>query len=218
LSIIFDAMDQQKCRMPHIQGNPSWAKSEDRISSQIGSFIVHGHGTYGVFWDETMPKDANFWASCLLEVIKDVKETSYKDKDLPEVLYLQSDNASDNKNQCILGLCELLRDLKVFRKIKYSWLPVGHTHEDVDASFGALSRKLRFNYSSKDGGENSSTHGDTLTLKALFRHWKEGWPSLKKVLYVKASLSPLLCLSACVFPSLLRKYRKVQYSCRDVWT
>jgi len=187
MSIIFDAMDQQKCRMPHIQGNPSWAKSDDRLSSQIGSFIVHGHGTYGVFWDETMPKDANFWASCLLEVIKDVKAEFYQDKDLPEVLYLQSDNASDNKNQCIIGLCELLRDFKVFRKVKYSWLPVGHTHEDVDASFGALSRKLRFNYSSKDGGAGS-THGDTLTLKALFKHWKEGWHSLKKVLYVKASL------------------------------
>ena len=179
-------MDQQKCRMPHIQGCPAWAKTEDRISSQIGSFIVHGHGTYGVFWDETMPKDSNFWTSCLLEIIKDLKETAYKDKQFPEVLYLQADNATDNKNKTIFGMCELLRDMKVFRKIKYSFLPVGHTHEDVDASFGALSRRLRFNYASKDlEGNSKSTHGDTLTLKALFQHWKTGWPSLIKVLYVK---------------------------------
>ena len=181
-------MDQQKCRMPHIQGCPAWAKTDDRISSQIGSFIVHGHGTYGVFWDETMPKDANFWSSILLEIIKDLKETDYKDKEFPEVLYLQADNATDNKNQVLFGICELLRDWKVFRKVKYSWLPVGHTHEDVDASFGALSRRLRYNYSSKGVEGSSSTHGDTLTLKALFEHWRTGWPSLRKVLYVKVRI------------------------------
>ena len=56
---------------------------------------------------------------------------------------MQADNASDNKNLAMYAVCEVLRDLGIFRKVKYSFLPVGHTHEDVDASFGCLSRALR---------------------------------------------------------------------------
>ena len=182
LSIIFDAMDQTKCNCPHIQGSAKWAYQEPRIQSQIGSFVVHGHGTYGVYWDEHVHnKDSNFWATCLLGIIDELKKTDYKDKPFPEVLYLQADNARDNKNFVMSGLCELLRNTMVFRKVKLSFLPVGHTHEDVDASFGALSKMLRNYNAIKDGAKSSNAY----TLQDFERIWKHGWPSLKKILYVK---------------------------------
>ena len=112
ISIIFDAMDQTKCNCPHIQGSAKWSY-EPRIQSQIGSFVVHGHGTYGVYWDEHVnTKDGNFWATCLLGVIKELKETDYKDKPFPEVLYIQADNASRTIRTwgylAMYAVCELL--------------------------------------------------------------------------------------------------------------
>jgi len=184
LSIIFDAMDQTKCNCPHIQGSAKWTY-EPRIQSQIGSFVVHGHGTYGVYWDEHVnSKDGNFWATCLLGVIKDLKETDYKDKPFPEVLYLQADNAKDNKNFMMSGVCELMRNMGVFRKVKLSFLPVGHTHEDVDASFGALSKMLR-NYNAITQRTLSS---NAYTLADFERIWKLGWPSFRKLLYIKVRI------------------------------
>ena len=184
LSIIFDAMDQTKCNCPHVQGSAKWSYQEPRIQSQIGSFVVHGHGTYGVYWDEHVTgKDANFWATCLMGIIADLKATDYKDQPFPEVLYLQADNAKDNKNFVITGLCEMMRDTGVFKKVKLSYLPVGHTHEDVDASFGALSKMLRNYKGVVDGNMTSNAY----TLGDFFRIWKLGWPSLRKLLYVKVS-------------------------------
>ena len=186
ISIIFDAMDQQKCRIPHVQQNPGWAKNTSRLDSQIASYIIHGKGTFGIFWDEQISKDGNFWAGNLIEVIREIKETHYKDKKFPEVLYMQADNASDNKNLAMYAVCEVLRDLGIFRKVKYSFLPVGHTHEDVDASFGCLSRALR---NKKIDGEGTA---DTLTLEALESVWKASW-GLTKILFVKVNLLFVQC-------------------------
>ena len=180
LSIIFDAMDQQKCRFPYVQGQPSWSKGKDRLASQVSSFIVHGHGTYGILMDEPMEKDGNFWTTCLLEIIKDVKERDYADgAKFPEVLYVQSDNASDNKNLCTMGIMELLRDTGVFRKVKFCFLPVGHTHEDVDGSFGALSRRLVHNKVRCDLKPGEVESADALVLDDVFRIWKSGWNGLR---------------------------------------
>jgi len=178
-------MDQTKCNCPHVQGSAKWAYQEPRIQSQIGAFVVHGHGTYGVYWDEHLTtKDSNFWASSLLSIIKDLKETDYNGQPFPEVLYLQADNAKDNKNFVMAGLCEMLRDLGIFKKVKLSFLPVGHTHEDVDACFGALSKKLRNYMGANDGNLSSNAY----LLRDFERIWRLGWPSFKKILYVKVNV------------------------------
>jgi len=174
-------MDQQKCRVPHVQGAPKWSKDDHRIDSQLGSYVVHGHGTYAVFWDEHIKKDANFWAGNLIEIINEIKVNEYKDKPFPSVLYLQADNASDNKNLSMYAVCEILRDMGVFRKVKYSFLPVGHTHEDVDASFGCLSRALH------DKTIDHRGTADTLTVDAMEEAWKNNWP-IKKLFFVKVCL------------------------------
>ena len=51
--------------------------------------------------------------------------------------------ARENKNQFVLGyLCYLIK-CKVFKKIELSFLPVGHTHEDVDQMFSRFSVYLK---------------------------------------------------------------------------
>jgi hypothetical protein len=51
---------------------------------------------------------------------------------------LQIDGGSENTAKTMLGICELLVAKGLTKKIILSRLPVGHTHEDIDAVFGKL--------------------------------------------------------------------------------
>ena len=51
---------------------------------------------------------------------------------------MQIDGGSENANQYVLAICELLIVRRVFNKILLTRLPVGHTHEDIDAHFGKI--------------------------------------------------------------------------------
>ncbi|XP_068734106.1 uncharacterized protein [Montipora capricornis] len=48
----------------------------------------------------------------------------------------------ENKNQFILWLLAYLVEVGIFEKIRLNFLPVGHTHEDIDAFFGVFSKYL----------------------------------------------------------------------------
>jgi hypothetical protein len=61
---------------------------------------------------------------------------------LPEVLYAQIDGGSENANKATLAICELMIARGLTRKIVLTRLPVGHTHEDIDARFGVIWRKM----------------------------------------------------------------------------
>jgi hypothetical protein len=60
---------------------------------------------------------------------------------LPRKLLLQM--VKNNNNQHSLALLSSLITHEVFEEIQLGFLVVGHTHEDVDGSFGYLSKKLR---------------------------------------------------------------------------
>ncbi len=49
----------------------------------------------------------------------------------------------DNKNRHLLVFFSLLIARKVFKEVQLGFLIVGHTHEDIDESFGYLSKKLK---------------------------------------------------------------------------
>ena len=65
-------------------------------------------------------------------------------KTLPPELYLQLDNTcKQNKSRFLMAyLGELVR-AGVFREIYVSFLPVGHTHEDVDQVFSRFAMAIR---------------------------------------------------------------------------
>ena len=61
----------------------------------------------------------------------------------PSELFVQLDNtAKDNKNNATLGYFAYLVASGVFLTVIVSFLPVGHTHEDIDAVFGMIMRWL----------------------------------------------------------------------------
>ena len=61
-----------------------------------------------------------------------------------EVLYLQLDNTTkQNKGRWLMAFLALLVEAGTFRKIIVSFLPVGHTHEDIDQFFSRIGMLLR---------------------------------------------------------------------------
>jgi hypothetical protein len=61
----------------------------------------------------------------------------------PINLLLQMNNhVKDNKNHYLLAFLSLLITREVFKEVKFGFLIVGHTHEDIDNCFGYLSKKL----------------------------------------------------------------------------
>ena len=63
---------------------------------------------------------------------------------LPPVLYLQLDNTSKQcKSKYVLGYLACLVQWGIFERVVLSFLPVGHTHEDIDQMFSRLAVRLR---------------------------------------------------------------------------
>ncbi len=64
-------------------------------------------------------------------------------KPLLKKLLLQMDNCvKDNKNRHLLVFFSLLTTQEIFEEVQLGFLVVAHTHEDIDESFGYLSKKL----------------------------------------------------------------------------
>jgi hypothetical protein len=49
----------------------------------------------------------------------------------------------DNKNYHLLAFLFFIITRKVFEEVQLGVLVVGHTHENIDGSFGYLSKKLK---------------------------------------------------------------------------
>lgn len=63
---------------------------------------------------------------------------------LPNTLFLQVDNCTrENKNRFFFSYVEALVGWGVFEKVYVSFLPIGHTHADIDQAFSCTSRRLR---------------------------------------------------------------------------
>ena len=65
-----------------------------------------------------------------------------KDGVLPRKLYLQVDGGSENENRWVISYLSLLIDIGMFDLIQMSFLPVGHTHEDIDQAFSRIAVHL----------------------------------------------------------------------------
>ena len=48
----------------------------------------------------------------------------------------------DNKNHYLLGFCGMLVTEQVFREVRVFFLPVGHTHQKIDATFSLVTNNL----------------------------------------------------------------------------
>ncbi len=78
--------------------------------------------------------------ACLLKTLEKVLE---QDGKLPPFLLLQLDNCGkENKCNNFFAFLGQLVELGVFQEIYVNFLPVGHTHSDIDQKYSVYSHRL----------------------------------------------------------------------------
>ena len=73
-----------------------------------------------------------------------IKFAKDHNRPIPRHIHLQMDNTSaDNKTQVVLAFFMLLVQAGILEAITLGFLPVGHTHEDMDALFSIIASFLK---------------------------------------------------------------------------
>ena len=172
MCIIVDGMDQQKTSLPLLRKAAKSTQGLYRVKTHLTGTLVHTRTDHGkdayIFIDILQwPHDSNLTINILNKAMLGHIEAHGH---LPPVLYLQMDNTCrENKNRYILGYCASLVEARVFRKVyilqahecsacnilhastlslphslqvRVNFLPVGHTHEDVDQMFSCIGKRL----------------------------------------------------------------------------
>ncbi|PIK34158.1 hypothetical protein BSL78_29027 [Apostichopus japonicus] len=140
--MIIDGMDQSKTDIPHLIVKDKDSASLARLPVHFTGVLLHTSTAEGkmpfVFHDvKHIPHDSNLTIYCLTEALKAAQDY------LGKVLFLQMDNCfRENKNKFVLSFAALLVERDIFEEVYIHFLPVGHTHEDVDQMFSCVARHL----------------------------------------------------------------------------
>lgn len=137
LSIIIDGMDQNHCEMPYL-GTQKQCSSA--MKQTIVGVLEHGEGLTIYRGVETVQKGADLTIHCILLQLESWRK---RNECYPDEIFVQVDGGSENANQYVLGMLELLVTKRMAKRIYYTRLPTGHTHEDIDACFGVIWKGLR---------------------------------------------------------------------------
>jgi hypothetical protein len=132
MSIIIDGMDQSNCELPYL-GTQSTFKN--KLKQCITGVKEHGKGVTLYRTIDMVNKGSDLTIHCILAQLE---KWYLLNECFPEEIYIQGDGGSENANQYVLALCELLVAKRMARVVKFTRLPVGHTHEDIDAAFGVI--------------------------------------------------------------------------------
>jgi hypothetical protein len=132
MSLIVDGMSQNHCALP-------WMSNQKEFGSTLTQHLqgVLEHGRRLVFYRtfHNLPSNANLVMHVLLCHLEHWQKAKGS---FPDKVFLQIDGGSENANKYLLALCELLTHLQIVPEIIVTRLPVGHTHEDIDAKFAKL--------------------------------------------------------------------------------
>ena len=143
LSIIVDGATQRVHSIPRFG---FFAKNtvQEFLPQSVLAILAHGHATFLYPRVPWVPGGSSFTIQCLSYALETLsKSETYKDNGLPPDLFLQMDNCSgENKNKYVFGWGATLVEDGVFETISFSFLLVGHTHEDIDALHSRISRHL----------------------------------------------------------------------------
>ena len=144
LSLILDKWDSAKTTVPYFARSPGhWWSSlkHDVLEQHVLGVRVHDQPNRHYFFsvNSTVSGSANLNVEGIRRVLCDL----YRSKPLPRTIYVQGDNASDNKCWTLLLFFAMLVHHGYTNDVYFSFLIVGHTHEDIDQVFSILSRFLK---------------------------------------------------------------------------
>ncbi|XP_038063298.1 uncharacterized protein LOC119733986 [Patiria miniata] len=146
-TIIIDGMDQSKTNLPSLLVEDKSTKPKARLRTHLTGVLLHTNSPGGmesfVFVDIlNVPHDSNLNLNVLVQVL--LLEDSHGKRG--QKLNVQMDNCfRENKNRYILAFGLLLVEFGIYSSVEFNFLPVGHTHEDVDQLFSRIAEKLRHN-------------------------------------------------------------------------
>ena len=127
--IIADGADQSAYGLPHLTELDKFTSNRIRLPVSLMGVLVHGYRAFGFTYLKNIKHGTNIVIECLHHVLMDYKNTRGR---IPPLLYLQLDNTSrQNKNKYMLAYLACLVAWGVVREVVLSFLPVGHTHEDI---------------------------------------------------------------------------------------
>ena len=141
LTMSVDGMDNGKTAIPRLHRENKDSDELERLGTHLTGVLMHGRRVpvHAYTWYDRFPTGSD---SIVTIVCHALCETA-KEGPLPPVLYLHLDNCGrENKNRYVLALNHLLVEKGVFVKVKMSFLPVGHTHDDVDQFFSRINSVL----------------------------------------------------------------------------
>lgn len=143
-SIILDGADQKNYGLPHFMNSTKSDKGHKLKVKCVGVLEHRKEKKLTLF---PMTEEFQTGANHVIEAAHLTLDQRAKDSGgvLPEILFVQADNCTrENKNKYFMAYFEMLVALGVFETVEISFLPVGHTHTDIDQAFSAVSRRLRF--------------------------------------------------------------------------
>lgn len=141
LSIIVDGADQSDFGLPHSRERSHATEAAWKLGLKLYGVIVHGVGTWAFTCPPHIGQGNNVTIQAIWHVLLEVVAMKGK---LPPVLYLQLDNTTkQNKGRYLKAFLAILVHLGLFTRVIVGYLPVGHTHEDIDQLFSRISMYLR---------------------------------------------------------------------------
>jgi hypothetical protein len=183
LSMIIDGADQADFALPHSKERSHATEAAWKLQLKLYGVIVHGVGV----WAYTCPPHIGQGNNVTIQAIWDTLLAVLQLKGiLPPTLYLQLDNTTkQNKGRYLKAFLGLLVHLGIFKRIIIGYLPVGHTHEDIDQLFSRIAVYLRnhnaYSIESFHRCIRASYHGKHLCGETVYTvHWKtvaniSGW-------------------------------------------
>lgn len=168
-SICVDGADQSAFGLPHFATSTKNMRGRALRVRLIG---ILEHGSEKKLHLFTMTEEFQTGANHIIECVHRFIQERVRSGPLPPTLYVQLDNCSrENKNRYFFAFLECLVAWKVFEEVHASFLPVGHTHSDIDQSFSCTSRRLRTN--------------DAITLSDLHTQLRQAYTPAPLVGHVK---------------------------------
>jgi hypothetical protein len=140
LSLVSDGMAQSHCILPWL-GNLAQTTG---IAQHIQGVLIHGRGQtlYRTF--HNLSNCANLQIHTFLLTLEEIYVR--EGNRLPPTIFYQIDGGSENTSKTVLLLCELLIMRGMTKKVVLTRLMVGHTHSDIDATFGTLWSSVRLKH------------------------------------------------------------------------
>ena len=145
VSLILDKWDSAKSTCPFFTRSPGhwWAVTRKNVLDQhVLGILFHsplGNEVFLYTFNDTISPNAN----SNIEGIRRALIHKYVDTPMPSRMDVQGDNASDNKNWTLIAWFAMLVHHGYTKEVIFSFLLVGHTHEDIDQLFSVLSRYLK---------------------------------------------------------------------------